>query len=82
MIVRVIPDRAERAQRLLGRGRIWQPGRDSGRDLAAERRMVMTDDQRHLVSDTTAILAHFRKELAGRKSRHSGRQKTPFLFPH
>ena len=37
MVVKVIPDRAERGRRLLGRGKHYSPGRDSAADLSAER---------------------------------------------
>lgn len=37
IIVRVIPDRAERARRLLGQGRVYQPDTDSRDLLVAER---------------------------------------------
>ena len=37
IIVRVIPDRAERARRLLGTGKDLDPGRDAVADLVAER---------------------------------------------
>jgi len=37
IIVRVIPDRAERARRLLGTGRQLDPGHDAVVDLVAER---------------------------------------------
>ena len=41
LIVRVIPDRAERARRLQGKGRLYSPSIDSAMDLVAER---STDD--------------------------------------
>jgi bifunctional DNA-binding transcriptional regulator/antitoxin component of YhaV-PrlF toxin-antitoxin module len=37
MVVKVIPDRAERGRRLLGRGKTLGPGRDAAAELAAER---------------------------------------------
>jgi bifunctional DNA-binding transcriptional regulator/antitoxin component of YhaV-PrlF toxin-antitoxin module len=37
IIVRVIPDRAERARRLLGQGSLYQPETDSLDGLVAER---------------------------------------------
>ena len=37
ILVRVIPDRAERAHRLLGKGRGLAPGRDAIAELLAER---------------------------------------------
>lgn len=37
IIVHVIPDRAERARRLAGRGSDYHPERDSASELAAER---------------------------------------------
>lgn len=37
ILVRVVPDRAERARRLLGAGRKYSPDRDAVADLVAER---------------------------------------------
>jgi len=37
IIVKVIPDRAERARRLLGKGESWGEGRDAVAELVAER---------------------------------------------
>jgi len=37
IIVKVIPDRAERARRLLGKGQNWGEGRDAVAELVAER---------------------------------------------
>ena len=37
MVVKVIPDRAERGRRLLGRGGHYGPGRDAAAELSAER---------------------------------------------
>jgi AbrB family looped-hinge helix DNA binding protein len=37
ILVRVIPDRGERARRLLGAGRKFSPGRDAVSELVAER---------------------------------------------
>jgi hypothetical protein len=37
LIVTVIPDRAERARRLLGKGLRYAPERDAGNELVAER---------------------------------------------
>ena len=37
ILVRVVPDRGERARRLLGAGRKFSPSRDAVADLVAER---------------------------------------------
>ena len=37
IVVRLIPNRAERGRRLLGRGRQWSPDRDAVAELVADR---------------------------------------------